>query len=303
MRELRSSKRSSQSRRKASQDLLHDPDFPAPIPLPVEPKPTIDFADPSALRYVPTARDGLTVMMPAVQPFRAANSMLTQVLSPIQAARSVENLTATQILPSVSEVPPSARHVDPRAWHGRTHVEDNDLEPETRGRHALNELMAADAETGMPDLVGHNEPAPAVRGAYGRIVAALAAPRPESLADAVRIARQAYKTGRDNRRWFAEEESKLDACWRRIAKFNADWDEHLREWNAALCGQEAVDAGYSLAATYEENRQRIAEENARRLLAGKAPLDATPTSFTRGMVAELQQLIVQRATAGSAVAA
>src|SRR6184192_1609693 len=102
---------------------------------------------------------------------------VTRLLPVVPRQRVAADSTATQVLPLVkAELPPSAQHVDPARWHDRTHVEDNDLEPQTRGRHVLDELKAADAETGMPDLVGHDEPTPAIQGAYGRIVAAMTPP-------------------------------------------------------------------------------------------------------------------------------
>lgn len=252
-------------------------------------------------QILPAVTD-LTQELPRVNP--SALPAVYQHTPPVPATA----LAGTLPLPhGYLPAPPSAQHADPARWYDRTHVEDNDLEPQARGRHALDELKAADAETDMPDLVGHDEPAPAIRGAYGRIVAALAAPRPESLADAVRIARQAYRISKGNRRWFVEEETKLDACWRRIAEFNADWDRQVRDTEIARHGRRAVVAAEELTAAYEENRLRIEQENARRAADGRPLLDVTATTFTKGMQAKVKALLVEEALkeplAGSAVSA
>lgn len=274
-------KRSAQFIRKATQTLQQDPNFPAPHPLPVEPKQRPNFQDPTRLAGLASlVRDGMTVIMPAVQPHWPAAS-----------------LDDTQVLPVVSEpLPPSARHTDPvRHYYEQVMVEDDGMEPESRGKHVLDELKAE------PD------PVLEVADLPQRVIADFGGPdtvaKDPARRDSVRRFRHARDMQRSREARAAAAISSADETLRRIHDtFNA-WDEKLREWNAALCGQEATIAGYSLAAAYEENRRRIAEANARRVAEGQPPLDATATTFTRGMAAELQQLIVQRATAGSGAAA
>lgn len=238
--------------------------------------------------YTPMSAHPAPLSLPAV----------TQVLPVVR--RPVADSTATQVLPRIPTMPVlPAGHADPtRLYYERTFVEDDGLEPQSRGRHVLDELRAADAETGMPDLVNHADAAPAVQGAYSRVVAAMAPP--DSLAGAVRIARRAHAIFVARRRNLVEAESKVDACRRRIAEFNADWDRELRDAQVARHGQRAVVAGEELAAVYEGNRLRIAEENARRAADGEKPLDVTATTFTRDMQAKIQQMLVSEAKAGSA---
>ena len=255
----------------------------APHVVIAPPKPGIDFRDPTRLPFVaPMAQDGLTVVLPAVQ-----NHWVTA------------DATATQILPQIpADVPPSAQHADPSRWYERMVVEDESADSPVqsgRGRHVLAELKAADA--GIPDLVGHDEPAPAVQNNYSRVVAALAPP--DTLAGAVRIARRAHAMYVARRRRLVEDESRLDACRRRIAEFNADWDRQLRNAEIARHGQRAVVAAENLTAVYETNRRRVAEENARRAADGRPPMDATATTFTRDMAAKIQQMLVDEAKAGS----
>lgn len=111
----------------------------SPVALDGDPRrPARNFADPRQLPGLEqlTASDGLTVMMPVVRPAP------TQILPPLQAAQNAANLSATQVLPALSvDAPPSAAHVNP-AKQTTTFAEDNDLEPEPRGRHVLAELTA-----------------------------------------------------------------------------------------------------------------------------------------------------------------
>lgn len=111
----------------------------SPVPLDGDPRrPVRNFTNPRQLPGLEhmTASDGLTVVMPAARPAP------TQILPPIQAAQDAANLSATQILPAPPLAPaPSARHVDP-AKRTTTFVEDNDLEPHSRGQHVLAELSA-----------------------------------------------------------------------------------------------------------------------------------------------------------------
>jgi hypothetical protein len=253
-----------------------------PHEIPVEPKLPVDFRDPSRLPHVaPLARgEGFAVQLP-----------LTQVLP-------VVDLAATQPLPVVRDLPPSAQHADPARWYERLVVEDesaDSLAQPSHGRHVLDALRAADSN--IPDLVGHDEPAPTVQGNYRRVVAALAPP--DTLAGAVRIARRAHAMFVVRNRRLVEDESRLEACHRRIAEFNADWDRQLRDAEIARHGQRAVVAAENLTAAYEANRRRVAEENARRAADGRPPLDATATTFTRGMAARIQQMLVDEAKAGS----
>jgi hypothetical protein len=263
-----------------SQSAPHARQTPAtPHVIVAPPKPGIDFRDPTRLPFVAPMSQRGTVIMPVVQ---------------------TEDAVTTQILPAIAaDVPPSAQHTDPARWYERLVVEDESADSPVRpgrGRHVLAELKASD--DGMPDLVGHDEPAPVVQGNYSRVVAALAPP--ETLAGAVRIARRAHSMFVARRHRLDEDESRLDACWRRIAEFNADWDRQLRDAEIARHGQRAVVAAEELAATYENNRLRVEQENARRAADGEAPLDATATTFTRDMVAKIQQMLVDEAKAGSA---
>lgn len=241
----------------------------------VPPRPAIDFRDPTRLPFVAPMSQHGTVVMPVVRS---------------------EDETATQILPAVpAEVPPSAQHVNPARWYERLVVEDESADSPAQpshGRHVLNEL-----NDDMPDLVGHDEPAPVVQSNYSRVVAALTPP--ETLAGAVRIARRAHAMFVARRHRLDEDESRLDACWRRIEEFNADWDRQIRDAQIARHGQRAVVAAENLTAAYEINRRRVAEENARRAAAGQPPLDATATTFTRDMAAKIQQMLVDEAKAGS----
>lgn len=237
----------------------------------VPPRPAIDFRDPTRLPFVAPMSQRGTVIMPVVQS---------------------EDTTATQILPAVpTDVPPSAQHVNPRAWHARTHVEDDDLEPQTRGRHALDELMA------LPD------PAQELATAPQRIIQALGGPEPEvknpRLGLAVRMFRHARDMQRTREARAEQALASADACSRMMREFGEKWDRTLREAEIARHGQRAVVAAEELTATYENNRRRVAEENARRAAAGQPPLDATATTFTRDMAAKIQQMLVDEAKAGS----
>lgn len=246
--------------------------------IPPMPRVERNFTDPRQLPGMDrlTASDGLTIVMAPVRYIPGVDSMPTQQLPPI-----------------VEDLPPSARHVDPVKGWERLHVEDNDLEPETPGRHAMDELMAAPDDIRELAVVAQ------------RVIDDLGGPDTVVKDPARRASVRAFRHARDMQRArearAAAAISSADKTLRGIRSMWNDWDGLLRDWNAALCGQEAVNAGYSLAAAYEENRQRVAEENVRRAAEGQPPLDATATTFTRGMVADLQQLIVQRATAGSAV--
>lgn len=263
---------------KIKQALMQNPASPvvpwqtwSPDPLDGDPRrPARNFQDPRQLPGMEqmTAQDGLTVMMPAVRPVPAVDSTPTRVLPPIQAAQSVENLTATQILPPAPVcAPPSARHVDP-AKRTTTFVEDNDLEPETPGRHALNELMAA------PDDIRELANLPQ------RVIADFGGPDTVAKDPARRASVRAFRHARDMQR--AREAraaaviSSADETLKRIhGTWNA-WDKLLRDLVAGVYGQEAVTAQDQLTAAYEDGgtsaalytTQQLAQEIARRALAG-----------------------------------
>jgi hypothetical protein len=248
--------------------------------LPAEPKPRPNFADPSPLAGLASLpRDGVTIIMPAVQQHWSAPAS-----------------DDTQVLPVVSEpLPPSAQHVNPlQAALERVFAEEDDLERQSRGRHVLAELKAEpDVTEVLADL-----PQRVIADFGGPDTVAKDPARRES----VRRFRHARDMHRARERKAAAAISSADQALQRIHDMWNDWDDYLRDWNAALCGREAVDAADSLTAAYEENKRRLAEINARLAEEDKPPLDATPTSFTRGMVAELSQLIVQRALAGAGAA-
>lgn len=258
MRELRISKRSPQLHRRANPVLLQDPDFPAPIPLPADPKQAVDFTDPSCLWHVPTARDGLTVLMPAVRPVPAVALTPTQVLLPIQSARSVENLTATQILPPVSEMlPPSAQHADP-AKRTTTFVEDNDLERQSRGRHVLAELTAGpDIATELMAVQSH------IHDIFDPMR------RAEVAARASDERMRAFMAQWDARQDHAEREFEKWAARfkKKLANTRANWAETSGRTNAQRLAKAYEDGGTS-AALY--TKDQLAQEIARREAAESA---------------------------------
>jgi hypothetical protein len=225
----------------------------------VPPRPAIDFRDPTRLPFVaPMAQDGMTVILPAVRDHWTA-----------------EDATTTQILPAVPAVqPPSVQHANPRAWHNRTHVEDNDLEPTSRGKHVLAELRA---------LADPNEE---LAAAPSRIIKALGGPEPEVKNPSLRMAVRLFRAARDLRRareaHLTQDDARLDAVDARIRAFAQRWshdDEHWDKVDAALrAKQEASDAG-QLTQAYEG--------------------DGTAAALYK--VDELSRLIVQRARANAGV--
>lgn len=219
---------------------------------------------------------------------------VTRLLPVVPRQRTAADSATPQVLPLVkAELPPSAQHVDPARWHDRTHVEDDDLEPQTRGRHVLDELNAA------PDIALDLAAVPQ------RVINGLGGPEPAVKDPSRRLAVRMFRHARDMQRAReARAEDALreaDACSRRIREFGERWEQHLRDVEITRHGQRAVVAAEELTAAYEGNRRRIAEENARRAANGKEPLDVTATTFTRGMQAKLSDLLVKEALAGSAV--
>lgn len=242
-----------------------DPNTPRPWrrPVPHEitaaPKPAVDFRDPSRLPHVaPLAQgNGFAVSLPQ-----------TQVLP-------VVDLAATQPLPVVSQpVPPSARHVDPRAGWSRVHVEDNDLLPETRGRHVLAELKA------LPT------PDEELAAAEQRVVTAMVTGVPQVKNPALRLAVRMFREARDMARArearCAEEDARLAAIDDRIKEFAQRWAHDDAHWDKVAAAlqrkQQASDAG-QIEKAYDEGGTQVA-------------LD---------MVTQVKDLIVQRALAGSGV--
>lgn len=233
---------------------------PVPHEITAVPKLPVDFRDPSRLPHVaPLAQgNGFAVSLPQ-----------TQVLP-------VVDLTATQPLPVVSQpVPPSARHVDPRAGWSRVHVEDNDLLPVPRGRHVLSELKA------LPS------PDEELAAAEQRVVTAMVTGVPQVKNPALRLAVRMFREARDMARArearCAQDESRLNAMDARIKEFAQRWahdDAHWDKVAAALAGkQQASDAG-QIEQAYDEGGTQVA----------------------LGMVTQVKDMIVQRALAGSAVA-
>jgi len=244
-----------------------------------------DYEDPSTLPHLRgvTTQDGFTVLLPAVR-------------------ANIADSTATQRLPRIpaqQALPPSvARHADAANWYGRMAEEEWPDVPSGQGRHVLDELMAEDDT--FPDLTGHDEPDPIVQGSHNRMLASAGIPV-EGLAAAVRFARQAHAFFTARLRWCDRAERELSAWDRRIAEFNASWDEQLRKAKVEFYGEEAVVAEERLIEAYEAGKAHIAAENARRAAAGEAPLDVTPTSFTKDMQAQLRQMLAEHALTGSAV--
>jgi hypothetical protein len=222
------------------------------------------------------AKDGMTVTLPVVREHW-----------------SVADATTTQILPRIpADVPPSAQHVDPvKAYYQRTFVEDDGLELQSRGKHVLAELAA------LPD------PAEELAAVPQRIIKALGGREAEVKNPKLQMAVRMFRHARDMQRAREARAQRAladaDACSRMMREFGEKWDRKLREEEVARHGQRAVVAAEELAATYEGNRLRIAEENARRAADGKPPLDATATTFTRGMVAKIQAMLVDEAKVGS----
>lgn len=228
--------------------------------IPPMPRAARNFMDPRQLPGMNrlTASDGLTIVMAPVRHIPGVDSAPTQQLPPV-----------------AEDLPPSARHVDPRAWHDRTHVEDNDLEPETPGRHALNELMTA------PD------PTLELAAAEQRVVTALVTGVPQVKNPAMRLAVRMFREARDMARArearCAQDAARLTAVDARIKAFAERWAHDDAHWDrvaqALKAKQEASDAGQLIQA-----------------------YDAEGTAAALYKVDELSQVIVQRALAGSAVA-
>lgn len=245
-------KRSNSNRTNADRIIQNIP------PMPRAPR---NFMDPRQLPGMGhlTASDGLTIVMAPVRHIPGVDSAPTQQLPPV-----------------AEELPPSARHVDPRAWHDRTHVEDNDLEPETPGRHALNELLAA------PDDIRN------LANVAQRVIDDLGGPdtaaKNPALNLAVRMFRHARDMSRAREARCAQDDARLAAVDARIKAFAERWAHDDAHWDrvaqALKAKQEASDAGQLIQA-----------------------YDAEGTAAALYKVDELSQVIVQRALAGSAVSA
>lgn len=242
----------------------------------------------------PSAEDFLTRGLPAVSPaavlppypHTAFTPMsghqaparpldVTQVLPVVR--ESVADATATQPMPRIpaqAALPPSAQHVDPRAWHDRTHVEDNDLELPTPGRHVLDGLMA------MPD------PAKELTAAPSRIIKALGGPEPEVKKPSLRVAVRLFRAARDMRRTREDhcnrDDARLNAVDARIKSFADRWAHDDAHWvrvaEVLAAKQEASDAGL-LTKAYAD--------------------DGTAAALYK--VEELSHMIVQRARANAGV--
>lgn len=218
----------------------------SPVPLDGDPRrPVRNFADPRQLPGLErmTASDGLTVLMPAVQ------------------AAPIADSTPTQILPPVAEdLPPSAQHADP-ARRTTTFVEDNDLEPQTRGRHVLAELKDDPETTAV--LVAVQQRAHTVLDAYDPWRQVVAAAR----ANDERMRAFAAKSDAWQNRFEREFETWSAGFKKSLAATRANWAETSGRTNAARLEMDYRDGGTS-AALY--TTQQLAEEIARHEAAGSA---------------------------------
>lgn len=218
-------------------------------------------------QILPAVTD-LTQELPRVDP--SALPAVYQHTPPVPATA----LAGTLPLPhGYLPAPPSAQHADPARWYDRTHVEDNDLEPQSRGRHALDELSA------MPD------PAQGLTDAPTRIIRALGGPEPEvkdpSLRLAVRLFRAARDMGRAREARCREADARLAIADARIRAFAERWAHDDAHWttvaetlkakrdatDAARLEQAYIEGGTSVALCTVE---QVAHEIARRALTGSA---------------------------------
>ncbi|WP_041540259.1 hypothetical protein [Catenulispora acidiphila] len=199
---------------------------------------------------------------------------VTQVLPVVTAPRRSVDTAATQLLPVAVDMPPSVMHADPTRWHDRTHVEDNDLEPESRGRHVLDGLKA------------EQDPALELAQAEQRVVSAMVTGVPRvknpAMRLAVRMFREARDMGRARESRLAQDDARLDATDARIKAFAERWAHDDAHWDRVAqvlkAKQEASDAG-QLTAVY----------------------DADGTAAALYKVDELSHEIVQRARAKAGV--
>lgn len=210
---------------------------PKPHPIPAAPKPLVDFRDPSRLPHVaPLVNgDGFAVALPA-----------TQVLP-------VVDVAATQQLPAVpSDPPPSAQHADARAGWSRMHVEDNDLEPQTRGRHVLAELTAGpDIATELMAVQSH------IHNVYDPWIRAEVAQR----ANDDRMRAFAAKCDAWETRYEREFESWAQQFRKALAATRARWAETSGRTNAERLAK-AYESGGTSAALF--TKDELAAEIVRR---------------------------------------
>ncbi|NUQ98894.1 MAG: hypothetical protein HOY79_20815 [Streptomyces sp.] len=190
---------------------------------------------------------------------------------PVTQVIPVVDLTATQPMPAIRpDAAPSAQHMH-RAQPTTTFVEDNDLEPQSPGRHALNDLMA------LPD------PALELAAAPQRIIKALGGSEPQVKDPTKRLAVRLFRAARDMSRAREarcnQEDARLRAIDARIKEFASRWAHDDAHWDRVAAvlkaKQEATDAG-QLVKAYEDDGtaaalyvvQELSHEITRRALAG-----------------------------------
>ena len=144
--------------------------------------------------------------------------------------------------------------MDPTTWHNRTHVEDNDLEPQGRGRHALAELTRADDET---TLIAVQQRAHAVLDVYDPMR------RAEALARANDERMRAFAAQWDawENRYEREFETWAQRFKQRLVATRNRWAITSGNTNAARLAMD-YDAGGTSAALY--TKDQLAQEIARR---------------------------------------
>lgn len=182
------------------------------------------------------------------------------------AHRHTEPVPATAVagtlpLPSAyMPTPVPAQHVNPAEWHSRTHTEDNDLEPQSRGRHALAELTRANDET---TLIAVQQLAHAALDGYDPMR------RAEALAHASDERMRAFAAQWDawETRYEREFESWVVKFKKALAATRSAWAETSGRTNAARLAMD-YNAGGTSAALY--TKDQLAQEIARREQADSA---------------------------------
>lgn len=225
---------------------------------------------------LPTVHPGTTFNLGSSHLRPAQQLDVTQVLPVVEVPQSAVDAAATQQLPAAVALPPSvARHVDPaRVYYERTFVEDDGMDPESRGRHVLAELKA------LPD------PSEELAAAEQRVVSAMVTGVPQVKNPALRLAVRMFREARDMARVREsrcdQDVARLDKADARIKAFAERWAHDDAHWDrvaAALKAKEnASDAG-QLTAAYEA--------------------DGTAAALYK--VDELSQVIVERARAKAGV--
>lgn len=158
--------------------------------------------------------------------------------------------------PNYLPVPPSAQHANPRLWHDRTHVEDNDLESQSRGRHAIDVLKAVEDDV-VAGLLAVQQRAHTALDAYDPMRQA------ENLARANDERMRAFAASWDA--WETRYERSFESWARRfkdaLAATRAAWAVTSGRTNAARLAMD-YNAGGTSAALY--TKDQLAQEIARR---------------------------------------